>query len=65
MTATTTTTTLDTTATSTTDYSSRMPTNSSSRVAGTHLLEIYALQIQLYSKKKDMKKLRELFDKAM
>ena len=30
-----------------------------------HLLEIYALQIQLYLKKKDTKKLRELFDKAM
>jgi len=39
--------------------------NDSTRYAGTHLLEIYALQIQLYSRKKDNKKLRELFDRAM
>jgi len=39
--------------------------SSSSRFAGPHLLEIYALQIQLYSRKKDNKKLRELLDRAM
>ena len=31
----------------------------------THWIEIYALQIQLYSRQKDMKKLREIFHKAM
>jgi len=35
------------------------------RYAGTHMLEIYALQIQLYSRQKDHKKLRALFDRAM
>jgi COP9 signalosome complex subunit 2 len=53
-----------TTSTLTTDYSSFSSTTTS-RFAGTHLLEIYALQIQLYSRKKDNKKLRELFDRAM
>uniref|UniRef100_A0A7S2PLH7 PCI domain-containing protein n=1 Tax=Leptocylindrus danicus TaxID=163516 RepID=A0A7S2PLH7_9STRA len=33
--------------------------------SSTHLLEIYALQIQLYSRQKDTKKLRELFRRAM
>jgi COP9 signalosome complex subunit 2 len=51
--------------TTSTDYSPMMATTGTSRYAGTHLLEIYALQIQLYSRKKDTKKLRELFDKAM
>jgi COP9 signalosome complex subunit 2 len=36
-----------------------------SRYVGTHMLEIYALQIQLYSRQKDNKKLRDLFDRAM
>mmetsp|Transcript_38519 Transcript_38519/g.44890 ORF Transcript_38519/g.44890 Transcript_38519/m.44890 type:complete len:548 (+) Transcript_38519:70-1713(+) len=35
------------------------------RFAGTHLLEIYALQIQLYSRQKDNKKVRELYNRAM
>lgn len=33
--------------------------------SSTHLMEIYALQIQLYSRQKDNKKLREIFNKAM
>jgi COP9 signalosome complex subunit 2 len=52
-------------ASTSTGYSPMMATTGTSRYAGTHLLEIYALQIQLYSRKKDTKKLRELFDKAM
>ncbi len=32
---------------------------------GTNLMEIYALQIQLYSRQKDNKKLRQIFQKAM
>jgi len=39
--------------------------SSSSSGTSTHLLEIYALQIQLYSRQKDNKKLRELFRRAM
>ena len=39
--------------------------SSSSSGSSTHLLEIYALQIQLYSRQKDNKKLREIFRKAM
>mmetsp|Transcript_27637 Transcript_27637/g.33600 ORF Transcript_27637/g.33600 Transcript_27637/m.33600 type:complete len:501 (-) Transcript_27637:247-1749(-) len=35
------------------------------RYIGTHLMEIYALQIQLYSRQKDNKKLREIFERAM
>lgn len=34
-------------------------------VGTTHLMEIYALQIQLYSRTKDTKKLRSVFEKAM
>mmetsp|Transcript_37095 Transcript_37095/g.54529 ORF Transcript_37095/g.54529 Transcript_37095/m.54529 type:complete len:582 (-) Transcript_37095:205-1950(-) len=44
---------------------SNTTTQSEQRFAGTHLLEIYALQIQLYSRQKDNKKLRELFERAM
>mmetsp|Transcript_8552 Transcript_8552/g.14209 ORF Transcript_8552/g.14209 Transcript_8552/m.14209 type:complete len:498 (-) Transcript_8552:64-1557(-) len=33
--------------------------------SSTHLMEIYALQIQLYSRQKDNKQLREVFNKAM
>ena len=33
--------------------------------SSTNLMEIYALQIQLYSKQKDNKKLRGVFNKAM
>lgn len=33
--------------------------------SSTHLMEIYALQIQLYSRQKDNKKLREVFNKAL
>lgn len=33
--------------------------------SSTHLMEIYALQIQLYSRLKDTKTLREIFSKAM
>lgn len=40
-------------------------TNGSSSATSTQLMEIYALQIQLYSRLKDNKKLREIFDKAM
>lgn len=39
--------------------------SNSSRGSSTHLMEIYALQIQLYSRQKDNKKLREVFSKAM
>lgn len=38
---------------------------SSSSGTSTQLMEIYALQIQLYSRQKDLKKLRHAFDKAM
>ena len=40
-------------------------TTSGSAVGSTNLMEIYALQIQLYSRQKDNKKLREIFDRAM
>lgn len=43
----------------------RSSLRSSSSGSSTHLLEIYALQIQLYSRQKDNKKLRELFRRAM
>lgn len=39
--------------------------SASSTSASTNSLEIYALQIQLYSRQKDTKKLRETFQKAM
>lgn len=39
--------------------------NDEQRYVGTHLMEIYALQIQLYSRIKDTKKLRTVFEKAM
>eukprot|EP00554_Chaetoceros_debilis_P009908 CAMPEP_0194103908 /NCGR_PEP_ID=MMETSP0150-20130528/4264_1 /TAXON_ID=122233 /ORGANISM="Chaetoceros debilis, Strain MM31A-1" /LENGTH=563 /DNA_ID=CAMNT_0038791255 /DNA_START=156 /DNA_END=1847 /DNA_ORIENTATION=- len=39
--------------------------SSSSSTSKTHLMEIYALQIQLYSRLKDNAKLREIFDQAM
>ena len=35
------------------------------RYVGTHLMEIYALQIQLYSRQKDNKKLRDIFERAI
>jgi COP9 signalosome complex subunit 2 len=38
---------------------------SSSSSTSTQLMEIYALQIQLYSRQKDLKKLRQVFEKAM
>jgi COP9 signalosome complex subunit 2 len=38
---------------------------SSSSSTSTHLMEIYTLQIQLYSCQKDLKKLRQVFEKAM
>eukprot|EP00537_Pseudo-nitzschia_pungens_P013711 CAMPEP_0172384860 /NCGR_PEP_ID=MMETSP1061-20121228/2574_1 /TAXON_ID=37318 /ORGANISM="Pseudo-nitzschia pungens, Strain cf. pungens" /LENGTH=526 /DNA_ID=CAMNT_0013113641 /DNA_START=120 /DNA_END=1700 /DNA_ORIENTATION=- len=38
---------------------------SSSSSSNTQSIEIYALQIQLYSRQKDNKKLREVFNKAM
>lgn len=38
---------------------------SESSSSSTHLMEIHALQIQLYSRQKDNKKLREVFNKAM
>eukprot|EP00978_Attheya_sp_CCMP212_P048807 scaffold577379_cov47-Attheya_sp.AAC.1 len=47
---------------------SGMSAEDSSSVGGgssTHLMEIYALQIQLYSRQKDNKKLREIFTRAM
>jgi COP9 signalosome complex subunit 2 len=37
----------------------------SSSASSTNLMEIYALQIQLYSRMKDHKKLREIYTKAM
>jgi len=40
-------------------------TTSASSSSSTHLMEIYALQIQLYSRQKDNKKLREVFNRAM
>jgi len=40
-------------------------TTKEERYVGTHLMEIYALQIQLYSRIKDNKKLRQVFEKAM
>ena len=39
--------------------------SSVSRFMGPHLLEIYALQGQLYSRKNDIKNLRELLDRAL
>jgi len=39
--------------------------SSSNSTSSTQLIEIYALQIQLYSRQKDNKKLRETFTKAM
>eukprot|EP00529_Nitzschia_sp_RCC80_P030806 CAMPEP_0113444992 /NCGR_PEP_ID=MMETSP0014_2-20120614/2955_1 /TAXON_ID=2857 /ORGANISM="Nitzschia sp." /LENGTH=299 /DNA_ID=CAMNT_0000336027 /DNA_START=130 /DNA_END=1026 /DNA_ORIENTATION=+ /assembly_acc=CAM_ASM_000159 len=39
--------------------------SSSNSTSSTQLIEIYALQIQLYSRQKDNKKLRETFAKAM
>ena len=39
--------------------------SSASSGASTQSMEIYALQIQLYSRQKDNKKLREVFNKAM
>merc|ERR1712071_620727 len=33
--------------------------------SATNLMEVYALQIQLYSKQKNIKKVREIFEKAM
>ena len=33
--------------------------------SATNLMEVYALQIQLYSRQKNIKKLREIFEKAM
>jgi len=39
--------------------------SSSTTTSSTNLMEIYALQIQLYSKQKDNKKLRDVFQKAM
>lgn len=38
---------------------------SEAKTSETNLMEIYALQIQLYSKLKDNKKLREVFNRAM
>ena len=38
---------------------------SESSSSSTHLMEIYALQIQLYSRQKDNKELRKIFDKAL
>mmetsp|Transcript_34810 Transcript_34810/g.70410 ORF Transcript_34810/g.70410 Transcript_34810/m.70410 type:complete len:567 (+) Transcript_34810:317-2017(+) len=40
-------------------------TSAATASGSTNLMEIYALQIQLYSRQKDNKKLREIFDKAM
>mmetsp|Transcript_14885 Transcript_14885/g.21951 ORF Transcript_14885/g.21951 Transcript_14885/m.21951 type:complete len:498 (+) Transcript_14885:171-1664(+) len=40
-------------------------TNTPSSSSSTHLMEIHALQIQLYSRQKDNKKLREVFNRAM
>jgi COP9 signalosome complex subunit 2 len=40
-------------------------TSSSTSGSSTQSMEIYALQIQLYSRQKDNKKLREVFNKAM
>eukprot|EP00559_Dactyliosolen_fragilissimus_P000739 CAMPEP_0184867454 /NCGR_PEP_ID=MMETSP0580-20130426/26638_1 /TAXON_ID=1118495 /ORGANISM="Dactyliosolen fragilissimus" /LENGTH=545 /DNA_ID=CAMNT_0027367765 /DNA_START=47 /DNA_END=1681 /DNA_ORIENTATION=+ len=45
------------------NYSSNTTTNTSS--SSTNLMEVYALQIQLYSRLKDNKKLRGIFSKAM
>jgi len=39
--------------------------SASSSSSSTHLMEIYALQIQLYSRQKDNKKLREVFNRAL
>jgi len=39
--------------------------NTSSSSSSTNLMEIYALQIQLHSRQKDNKKLRQIFAKAM
>lgn len=50
------------------DHSAESTTSSSSSGGGsssTQSMEIYALQIQLYSRQKDNKKLREVFTKAM
>ncbi|KAI2500942.1 PCI/PINT associated module [Fragilaria crotonensis] len=38
---------------------------SESSSSSTHLMEIYALQIQLYSRQKDNKELRKIFEKAL
>ena len=45
--------------------SSTPTTTTTSTTAGTHLMEIAALQIQLYSKLKDTKKLRSAYHRAM
>lgn len=47
------------------DLKSTQAGESSSGGSSTHLMEIYALQIQLYSRQKDNKKLRDVFYKAM
>jgi len=49
----------------TTQSNTAESTSSSSTGASTQSMEIYALQIQLYSRQKDNKKLRDVFNKAM
>jgi hypothetical protein len=46
-------------------HSNSAESTSSSSGSSTQSMEIYALQIQLYSRQKDNKKLREVFSKAM
>jgi len=47
------------------DGSNTTSNNNSNASSSTNLMEIYALQIQLHSRQKDNKKLRQIFAKAM
>lgn len=47
------------------EKSCKSPDGTDDQKKGTQLMEIYAMQIQMYTETKDSKKLREIYEKAL